>query len=297
MLLADFAPQFLSLATKDGNSAGELAQKRMALRNHIVPELGTYDVANIGVATIREFTAYKVAEGLAPKTINNLLGILARLLHVAQQEGCRTEPLPAIKRLPAHFKEARFLSPDEATALLESARAYGSQFANPAYYFMVHAALHTGLRIGELLALEWGDLDTQKGRLSVQRSWCRVEISTKLPKNGHHRYLNLSAPALAFLQKWKQIASEDTGRIFAIPYVSAHKALARITDLAGLENVGWHTLRHTFASWLITAGVPLFTVSRMLGHQSLRQTERYAHLNDEANRAAAATITTILENV
>lgn len=61
------------------------------------------------------------------------------------------------------------------------------------------------------------------------------------------------------------------------PY-TAEEALARITKKAGLRHIGWHVLRHTFASQLATAGIPLAKVQHLLGHQSVVMTERYAHL-------------------
>lgn len=293
MRLSDFAPLFLEISEKDGNSAGELAQKRMALRNHICGELGELELESIGVATIREFTALKVAEGLAPKTVNNLLGHVARLLHVAAQEGHRLQPLPAIKRLPAHFAESRFLLPEEATALLEAARVYGHEWGTPHYGAMISLCLHTGLRIGELLAVQWGDVEIDKSRMHVRRSWCRVSEIAKVPKNGHHRVISLNSDALSLLRKLR-LLDEGDGRIFAVRYQTAHRALVRIAELAGLDNIGWHTLRHTFASWLVTAGVPLFTVSRMLGHQSMKQTERYAHLDSARSNEAVGIIHSLL---
>jgi site-specific recombinase XerD len=75
-----------------------------------------------------------------------------------------------------------------------------------------------------------------------------------------------------------------------VSYSAAYDAITRISAKAGLDGVGWHTLRHTFASLLVLEGVPLFTVSRLLGHSSIRITERYTHLNDEKNKDAVASL-------
>lgn len=298
MRFADFAADFLRIAELDGNSPGERKQKAWALDNHLLDHFGEWPLTSIGVPLIREFTAMKVSEGLAPKTVNNLLGHLARFLHVAALEGhLKKADLPAIRRLPMSATESRYLLPAEASALIDAASTYGMEWGNPVYKPMIICALNTGLRVGELIALEWRDVDFTVNRIMVRRSYCRTENKTKSTKTGHHRAVSLNPQAVALLRNWSELGAEGPDKVFAVNYTAAHRALLRIADAAGLENVGWHTLRHTFASWLVTAGVPIFTVSKMLGHQSMRMTERYAHLNSEQNLAAASIISNILENV
>lgn len=298
MRFTDFADDFLKIAADEGNSPGERRQKAWALNTHLLEHFGPWQLSAIGVPLIREFTAMKVSEGLAPKTVNNLLGHLARFLHVAALEGHLSKTdLPAIRRLPMSATESRYLLPAEASALIDAAALYGMEWGNAVYKPMIIAALNTGLRIGELVALEWRDVDLTVNRLMVRRSYCRTDNVTKSTKTGHHRAVSLNPQAATLFRNWKELGGEGPDKVFDVKYTAAHRALLRIADAANLENVGWHTLRHTFASWLVTAGVPIFTVSKMLGHQSMRMTERYAHLNTEQNLAAATIISNILEKV
>jgi integrase len=154
----------------------------------------------------------------------------------------------------------RFLSFDEADAFIAAARESSNWTAQ------VIIALQTGLRIGELLALRWEDLDLDGGGLLVRRSvWKHVEST---PKGGRPREVPLSDQALEALRKHPRRG----------PYVfstldgqrrdrhGCTRALYAIAERAGQQlPFGWHVLRHTFASHLVMRGVPLKAVQELMG--------------------------------
>lgn len=274
-----FVDTFFSVCASRKNSAGEMAQKRMALANHLVPHFGHMLMADIGSKEIREYVMAKLADGYADKTVNNHLLVLSRYLNVARDERAFDGPKVKIESIPVSWSEARYLTAPEIRALQRVA-----SFDLPEYANLIAVALNTGMRIGEILALSWADIDLTAKKLRVRKSLCRVSDSLKAPKNGKQRDVFLNEAALAALAS----VEHRVGTVFDVSYSAAYEAVNRIASKAGLEGIGWHTLRHTFASLLVLEGVPLFTVSRLLGHSSIRITERYAHLSDDKNKDAVA---------
>lgn len=289
MQFIKFVNTFMSVCEARKNSVGEMAQKRLALENHLVPFFGEKDMADIKAKDSRDYAAAKLSEGYADKTINNHLLVLNRFLNVAREEGVLNGPKAKVERIPTEWSEARYLNAKEIKALLRAAAADAEH-----YHQMIVLSLNTGIRSGELLGLSWKDVDLDHKKLRIRKSLCRTSGQLKAPKNGKQRDVFLNDAALKCLDS-VAAPSERVGMVFNVKYSAAHDAIVRIGKKAGLEAIGWHTLRHTFASLLVLEGVPLFTVSRLLGHSSIRITERYAHLNDEKNKDAVACLATAME--
>jgi integrase len=152
---------------------------------------------------------------------------------------------------------------------------------------MITVALTTGLRQGELLALRWEDVDPTRGRLLVRRAVARGVVAT--PKSGKSREIPLNEKPLAALKLQRHLRGElvfcdDAGKMLCKgackwPVWTACKR-------AGLRRVGWHTLRHTFASHLVTRRAPLKAVQDLLGHSTIEMTIRYSHLSPDVRKDA-----------
>ncbi len=287
MIFKDFHDSFMSICADNNNSAGELNQKAMALRNHLLPFFGAMGMETIGIPEIRAYGKQKLSEELSAKTINNHLLVLSRYLSTAREERLLVAPKFPIKSLPVEYSEARFLDRAEAARLLVAARGE----PDPKWALAMTIAMHTGLRIGELLALDWADIDLFSSRIYVRHSLCR-RAGIKKPKNNKSREASLTPQALEAFIKLQRVKSY--GRVFDFAYETAYVAINRIAARAGIEDCGWHTLRHTFASHLVMESVPLLVVSRLLGHSSVRITERYAHLLREKQVDAMATLAAAL---
>jgi integrase len=281
MQFDNFVNTFFTVCAQRKNSAGEMAQKRMALTNHLLPYFGKMAMESIGAKEIREYVMGKLADGYADKTVNNHLLVLSRYLAVARDERVLDAPKVKIESIPVTWSEARYLDASEIRRLVMAAGHDSPEYAN-----LITVALNTGMRIGELLALSWADIDLEAKKIRVRKSLCRVSGTLKTPKNGKQRDIFLNEAAIAALRSLEH----RVGTVFSVSYSAAYDAITRISAKAGLDGVGWHTLRHTFASLLVLEGVPLFTVSRLLGHSSIRITERYTHLNDEKNKDAVASL-------
>jgi integrase len=276
-LLSDFAKEFIDTYATPNNKPSEVESKRMILRVHLVPAFGNLRLDQIGVAEIDGYKAKKLAAKAAQNTINNHLTVLRKMLTVAI-EWDRLTVAPPIKWLKPPPPEFDFLTFDESNRLLAAAQGE--------WRTMITVAARTGLRLGELLGLSWTDVDLEAGRLFVRRAVARGIVGT--PKNGRSREVALSQQAIAVLQAHPRrsllVFSDPQGKMLT---KGATKApLENALKRAGLRHIGWHALRHTFASHLVMRGAPTKAVQELLGHSTIEMTMRYSHLSPDARRDA-----------
>jgi integrase len=275
--LAEFVERFMGTYASTNNKPSEIQSKESILRVHLVPALGELKLNRIDPAQIEAYKAKKLAAKLKRKTINNHLTVLRKMLSTA----CEWQLIPSvppIKWMKPPPPEFDFLTFEEANRLIES--------SEDDHRAMITVAVRTGLRLGELLALRWIDVDLDAGRIVVRRAVARGVIGT--PKNGRTREVPLSKQALETLKshprRGELVFCTPGGEMLTKgatkwPLYSACKR-------AGLRRIGWHVARHTFASHLIMRGVPIRTVQELLGHSTIEMTTRYAHLSPEARRDA-----------
>jgi integrase len=135
--------------------------------------------------------------------------------------------------------------------------------------------MNTGIRRGELLALEWSAADLVNNMLTIEGSNA---------KSKQTRHVPLNTEALDVLRRWKKQSRDK--RMFAFTgFKTAWSALLKQASIKGFR---WHDMRHDFASRLASKGVPLNTIRELLGHQSLAMTIRYAHLQPDQKIEAVA---------
>lgn len=249
------------------------------LRLHLVPELGDLRLDEIEARRVQHYVADKADEQLAPKTIKNQLAVLARMLKVAQSWGV-VERLPAIAMPRVDLPEWQWLDWDEVERLIEAART------EERLTTMVPVAIYTGLRIGEQIALRWGDIDLARGELHVRRSY--AVGSTTSPKSNKHRTIPLGNVALSALREQRAqtymrsgtggglVWADEDGKQLTKQHI--RDPFQRALKRAGIRSIRWHDLRHTYASLLAKEGASLQAIQRLLGHSDIRTTMRYAHL-------------------
>jgi integrase len=236
----------------------------------------------IGPKQIEEYKAKKLAEKLDRKSINNHLAVLRRLVNLALEYGDldRVPKIRAFNIKPSLLTEDEFLRFDEAERFLRAAA--------PEWKASLTTAIKTGLRVGELLALKWQDLDLAAGQLVVRRTLWRNQEGP--PKGGRNRTVPLSDEALATLKAHRHLrgpyvfCSEEGRRL-------SHSRVKRVApatcQAAGLpKRITTHGLRHTFASHLVMRGPSLKAVQELLGHESIEMTLRYSHLTPDVRREA-----------
>ncbi len=276
--LEAFKAQFLTYSANN-NKPSQLYAKEGILKNHLVPAFGTWALDRLSFIDVEHYKARKLKQKLSPKTINNHLAVLRKLLALAVECGV-LKHIPRIKLLRAAKPEFRFLSFEEADRFLEA--------ADPDWTAMLTTAIKTGLRIGELLALRWEDVDLVAGRLVVRRTLWNAQEG--LPKGGRSREVPLCETALTTLKRHRHLKSyyvfcgPDGARL---SHSIVKSIVPRTCQRAGLaKRVTWHHLRHSFASHLVMRGVALKAVQELLGHATIDMTMRYAHLSPHVNREA-----------
>lgn len=209
-----------------------------------------------------------------PSTINYELKTLKSIFGFGCKHTlCRANPLDGIRYLKViEDAEPRFLSADECRRLLEAADSE----VHPIFYTF----LNTGLRLGELLNLQWGDIDLKRGVFFVKKK------SDWQPKAGE-RQVPLNEGMLKLLQARRPARVKPDAYVFpskdgARLRTKLRKVLIQTAETAGLVGVTKiHTLRHTFASHLVMSGVDLPTVQKLLGHSDIQTTMIYSHLATE----------------
>ncbi len=273
------------------------------LRIHLHP-LMDRQIDQIARTEIKDLIYTKLKDGLAPATVTRIKALISGVLSHALEDGLISAN-PA-SRLGRQIKgkdrkaDVNPLTREEAKALLETVAEHYHR-----YYPFFLCALRTGMRLGELRGLEWGDIDFRGGFIEVRRA--HVKGQTTTPKNRKMRRVDMSpqlAEALKDLEteRKREALAKGWGEVPERVFVNEagkvidewnlrgrifYKALAK----AGLRRIRIHDLRHTFASMLIQNGESLTYVKEQMGHSSIRITvDIYGHLVPGANRQAVANL-------
>lgn len=186
------------------------------------------------------------------------ISTLRAILNKAYREGFMQYP-PRFPRFKKQKPRDRWLSIDEEQRLVS--------VSAPHLVPLIRFAVDTGGRVSELLRLDWRYVEMGSKRVRFTDT-----------KNGEDRTVRLCDRALATLAS---LEPKDSGSVFTFrgkSIESVRTAFNKARKKAGLEDVRFHDLRHTFASRLVQAGVPLYDVMHMTGHKSLEMVQRYAHL-------------------
>jgi len=257
----------------------EQYRKKEILKCHLLPAFGRLRLSEIRTQQAEEYKRAKLEAGYAPKSVKNQVSVLTTVLRAAVDWG-ELDAMPTIRTIKVSPPAFRFLTNDEEAKLIGAAE-------NPRAEAMLRVVADTGMRIGELLALTWADVDFARDQIRIWRSQWRGKITTT--KNNGTRYVGLSRNARVALQAVHHQNSEFVfcradGRPGSEG--TAYDMIRRTYRRAGVDASGWHVLRHTFATNLVTRGIPLYHVQALLGHSTPMMTQRYAHLAPDTLRDA-----------
>jgi len=251
--------------------------KKYILESHLIPFFSKSRINQITNLQIEQYKAKKLDSRLSSKTVNNHLTVLAKCLRIAE-EWLELEKLPKIKRLKVPPQKFDFLTFKESDLLL--------RHGDGIWHEMLLTALRTGLRFGELRALDWSDINWATKLLTVRHSLCRFRSIKQTPKSNKERHLPLADDVCEAIGKRRT----ETGLVFGdgegrpFDKKRLYRELEKICRKSGLRVVTWHILRHTFASHLAMAGAPMKAVQELMGHADITTTLRYAHLSPSTLR-------------
>ena len=272
---------------------------------HIIPELGKIPLNQLAQKDLQQFYARMKMGGRLIRTEQFGKGLsdsMVRGLHAAcrsalekavQEELIRTNPAVGCKLPPKRGREMQVLSSEELQRFLIQAQAEG-------YFELFLLDLCTGLRRGELLALQWDDLDFKTGTLTVNKQVYEVkgQLQVSVPKTrASIRRLVLPPGVVEVLRAYRETV--DSRWMFPSPVKedmpmtpgAVRRRLQIILERAGCKRIRFHDLRHTFATLSLENGMDVKTLSAMLGHVSAVTTlDIYTHITGDMQRAAAASI-------
>ena len=278
--LADFAGRFLNgYARANRQKPSGIAAKETILRLHLVPLLGRQTLDTI---TNEDVQRLKLRLGTkAPKTVNNVLATLRRLLSVAVEWGVIDGMPCTIRQVKVSCPVMSFHDFDAFEQLVAAAQAVDANT-----HLIVLLGGEAGLRCGEMMALEWPDVDLGKRQLRICRSEWHGQVTAT--KGGRTRYVEMTRRLASALQEHRHLRGPrvlmDQGRSLSQKMVQ--NRVRRAARSAGLTQQGVHVLRHTFCSHLSMRGAPVAAIQALAGHASLATTQRYMHLSPAAMKGA-----------
>ncbi|MBP7675987.1 MAG: site-specific integrase [Thermoanaerobaculia bacterium] len=280
------------MASRKGSYAPQTFRNvGMCFTANVLRLLGDRRLDSLRPSDFIAYGATRTEEGAAPGTVNREFELMRAMFNVLLKwEWIERTPMPAgsVPRLRAPKNRVDFLAPDEWRAFL---RALETTPDAPTSVFryqvpavstipVFRALLYTGARLGEILSLRWEAVDLDRGRIVLDRRKTQsvTGLTISEPLREVLEGLPRGTPAALVFRR-------PDGQPWIAYNIQGHFSRAR--DRAGLrKTLTVHSLRHTFASWLVADGVPLRTVSELLGHSNIVQTSRYAHLAPEHLREA-----------
>ena len=268
----------------------------------IKPKLGNIPLQKIDVTQVKELSLDAQEAGKSAATVRYILAVVSQVWRKAAQQGLveGENPVSKVKKPRKDNRRMRFLSPKEANKLLDALALRSIDVYDSALL-----SLFSGLRAGEIHALTWGDIN-----------WASGTIFVRDPKNKNNRHAFLSKEVKDMLKR-REDAQAKTALIFPATNGKVRRwvsdTFARVVDELGFNDTGefttneagkkvpvkiqddrqrvvFHTLRHTFASWLVQDGTPLYTVGELMGHTTLEMTRRYSHLAPSSLKEAALSL-------
>jgi integrase len=302
--LAEAAAQWLE-GSKAGvirTSAGQpykpsaLRGYEEALRAKILPELGHLRLSAITRNSIQDLVDQLLAGGLAPSTVrNSVLPLRAIYRRLVSRSEVLINPTLGLDLPVRRARRDRVAHPAEAKALLAALR--------PDDRPVWATALYAGLRRGELQGLRWCDVDFEAGLIRVERSWDDKVGPIEPKSRAGRRRVPLAKPLRAHLAPLRLRSGGDAaglafggseGRAFSSQTLSRRARAAWLE--AGLAPIGLHECRHTYAAYMIAAGVNAKALSTYMGHSSITVTlDRYGHLMPGNEDEAAAMLADYVE--
>ena len=272
----DFAKEYLDYAKINKRSWGrdESSLKRL------LPFFGNMLLSKIAVRHIEEYKRMRL-EKVKTGTINRELASLKHMFTIAEKLGKfdGKNPVKQVKFFQERQYVMKILDREEINRLIDAAAGH----LKP----ILIIAVSTGMRKGEIFNLRWSDIDFVDHYIHIKKT--KSNVMRKVPMNG------VVATTLKNIERKSEF-------IFPSFWSKKHKHIMEVFRLfkaackkAGIRDLRFHDLRHTAATLLVTGGIPLVTVSQILGHATIHMTMKYAHPTPEDKRKAVNVLASIFE--
>ncbi|PKO02874.1 MAG: site-specific integrase [Chloroflexi bacterium HGW-Chloroflexi-5] len=264
---------------------------RIRYAKHLKNRFAHKRISQITPLDLERLKSDLLKKGLSPATTKHVLVLFRQMVNKAigwnLWQG--VNPIKKVKLPQLNNKRERYLTQDEAALLLKEIKSVSQQL-----YEICLISLCTGMRAGEVFALKWGHCNFEEEIIHVAD-----------PKGVEPRKCFMTDAIKTILEAKEKvdhgdlIFKDNNGEQIKEISKSYKETVDRLKLNNGIDDprqrVCFHTLRHTFASWLAIEGTPILTIKELLGHKSLAMTERYAHLSPDHKRAAASSVDVMLK--
>lgn len=264
---------------------------RNRYRKHLEPRLKNIPIRDISPFHLEKLKSALKKEGLAPATIRQCLQLIRGTFNKTRSWGQHDSEFPAIEFPKVSNHRVAFLKPEQADELLTAIKSRSIRL-----WCQCVLGLYAGLRFGEIAGIELQDIDPEAGIIHIRD-----------PKGGVDRVAYITEPIEKMLAEWWTFSEKKPGLVFPTQSggrqvnVSAtfDRTLKELKMNVGItdsrQKIVFHTLRHTFASWLVMGGESLQTVKELMGHRDIQTTMRYSHLAPDIKRQAADNLVSTLK--
>lgn len=247
------------------------------LRIHLIPFFGrNRKLSDIKPQDVDDYKSLRLKENAAPATVDRELSALRHLINLAERwnKFFGKNPVSIAGLLHPNNQKERTLTHEEQKRLLDSTNEY----LRPVIIF----ALNTGMRKSEILTLKWSNVDLETGIITLEKTNTKSKKLRRIPINTVVRKLMLELKLKGKGSEYVFLSSKG------IPYKkegSLRQPFLGALRRAGIEGLRFHDLRHTAATRMIESGASIVAVSKILGHEDLKTTMRYAHPEDSLKDA------------
>ncbi len=289
-----FTETYMPQQKADGKSARSVAREDEFSRLWIGPTFGKKPLRQISPLDLERLKKKMTEAGRAARSISYCLATVRQVFNHAKRLGLYDgeSPTGKVKKPVEDNRRIRFLSREEADKLLEALAERSTDTHD-----MALVSLHCGLRAGEIFSLEWGDVDLERGVLTIRGTSKKAGTKTKSGKTRAAIMTQAVKDMLATRKRGEHhtlvFPGRGGGKIVQISD-SFNRTVKALGFNDGVEDdrqkVVFHTLRHSYASWLVESGVDLYTVKELMGHGVIAMTERYSHLSEDTLHRAVRTM-------
>ena len=271
-----FTEQYMPVALQNKTKATMTAENCL-FKLWIEPVIGKLPLKDISPLHLERIKKNMSSEGKSPRYTHYALAVVRQVFNfskviIGYEGAC---PVAKVKKPKYDNQRQRFLTHEEADLLLNALRLRSIDV-----YHMALLSLHCGLRAGETFSLQWADVDINRGIITLRNtknSSTRHSLMTEAVRAMFAERGPGERDALVFPSTRGTLIT-SISKTFEL-VVEELKLNEGVTDPR--HKVVWHSLRHTYASWLVQNGVSLYVVQKMLGHLRISQTERYSHLHQD----------------
>lgn len=289
LLFADAAKMFITQKKRLKRKDWQHDESR--LNFHVLPVIGEKRISSISKLHVGDVRDACLDKGLSNATVRHCLTLIRSIFNFLEEKELFTGSNPAKMIIKNYGKEKNnregYFTREQADILLETLKERSTDTHD-----MALLALYAGLRAGEIFSLTWERIDFKNKQAFI------LESHGGKTKNGETRLAHLSPPLLDMLERRKEYSTgkglifvRRDGGMYQDVSVTFYRTLRDLGFNEGktnrLEKLSFHSLRHTFASWLANDGTPLYVIKDLMGHKTLEMTLRYAKLiPDQKNEAA-----------